>query len=189
MQVSKVFNLRAYIYYKLLNSLFLGLSVGVIFFIYSPLEPLVYTLGGVILALGLLGVAKVYEKIINYKSFFIISFGIEILMLGMLFVFLILGVSYSVALLIYIGYQVTFMFGGYLVRAETYFLSRKKLLSIVDVAKQIGYLIGMLVASGFYKSLEYFDYNKSEQIVQIHYLLVALQVLVIVFLLKGFKRL
>ena len=38
-----------FIRYKFFNSLFLGLSVGAIFTLYAPLEPSIYSLGGVFL--------------------------------------------------------------------------------------------------------------------------------------------
>ena len=189
MVVFKVLNLRAYIYYKLLNSFFLGLSVGVVFFIYTPLEPSVFSIGGVFLAVGLLVIAKIYEKIINYKTFFQISFGIEILMLIMILVFIIFASSYTSAFIIYLGYQITFMFGSYLIRAETYFLNRKKLLSFVDVAKQIGYLVGMIFSFLFYKVLEFLEISNEGQVLDVHFLMLITEVFIILYILKGFRKL
>ena len=54
-----------FIRYKFFNSLFLGLSVGAIFTLYTPLEPSIYSLGGVILALAMLIVARPYNYILN----------------------------------------------------------------------------------------------------------------------------
>ena len=185
---SKIFDLRAYIKYKLLNSLFLGVSIGVIFTIYSPLTPSTYSIGGVALALGLLFIAKIYNKIINIKSFFFISLSIEIVMVLLLFIFLIFQLSYSSALSIYIGYQVIFMFGGYLIRVETVFFNKRALLSIVDVSKQKGYLLGMIISFSFYKFLEYLKIEKEYQVFYIHYLLIAIQISIIFYLLKGFRK-
>ena len=42
----------AFIRYKFLNSLFLGLSVGAVFVLYTPLSPAVFSAGGIGLALG-----------------------------------------------------------------------------------------------------------------------------------------
>ena len=60
----KIIN-REFIKYKLINSLFLGISVGSIFTIYTPLEPSIYSIGGILLALAMLFTAKLYSKIIN----------------------------------------------------------------------------------------------------------------------------
>ena len=43
-------NPSAFIIYKWFNSLFLGVSIGSVFTIYEPLEPSVYSLGGIALA-------------------------------------------------------------------------------------------------------------------------------------------
>ena len=51
--------------YKFFNSLFLGTSIGSIFIIYSPLEPAIYSVGGIVLAFGLMAVASFYEKILK----------------------------------------------------------------------------------------------------------------------------
>ena len=75
-----------FIRYKFFNSLFLGLSVGAIFTLYAPLEPSVYSLGGVVLAMGMLVVARLYHHILNARWFFYISLGVEtLLLLAMLF--------------------------------------------------------------------------------------------------------
>mgnify|MGYP007000265896 len=63
-------NNRNFIKYKFFNSLFLGTSVGSIFTIYAPLEPSVYSLGGIFLALGMLFVATLYSKILNINYFY-----------------------------------------------------------------------------------------------------------------------
>ena len=61
-------NQGAYVLYKLFNSLFLGISVGSVFTIYTPLQPSVCPpIGGIVLALGMLIVAKQYHKILNAK--------------------------------------------------------------------------------------------------------------------------
>ena len=52
-----------FIRYKFFNSLFLGVSIGAIFTLYVPLEPSIYSLGGVILAMGMLLVARLYHYI------------------------------------------------------------------------------------------------------------------------------
>ena len=139
-------NHRNYIIYKFFNSLFLGTSIGSVFIIYSPLEPAIYSIGGIVLALGLMGVALFYEKILNIGYFYIISLFVEIVILAVLIAFLIFSYSYEIALCVYIGYQVTFIFGSYLGRVETLILKKKRILKAVDISKQAGYMIGLLLS-------------------------------------------
>ena len=54
-----------FIRYKFANSLFLGISVGAIFTIYTPIEPSVYSIGGVLMAIAMLLVARIYKYILN----------------------------------------------------------------------------------------------------------------------------
>ena len=139
-------NHRNYIIYKFFNSLFLGTSIGSVFIIYSPLEPAIYSIGGIVLALGLMGVALFYEKILNIGYFYIISLFVEVVILAVLISFLIFSYSYEIALCVYIGYQVTFIFGSYLGRVETLLLEKKRILKAVDISKQAGYMIGLLLS-------------------------------------------
>ena len=139
-------NHRNYIIYKFFNSLFLGTSIGSVFIIYSPLEPAIYSIGGILLALGLMGVALFYEKILNIGYFYIISLFVEVVILAVLISFLIFSYSYEIALCVYIGYQVTFIFGSYLGRVETLLLKKKRILKAVDISKQAGYMIGLLLS-------------------------------------------
>lgn len=139
-------NHRNYIIYKFFNSLFLGTSIGSVFIIYSPLEPAIYSIGGIVLALGLMGVALFYEKILNIGYFYIISLFVEIVILAVLISFLIFSYSYEIALCVYVGYQVTFIFGSYLGRVETLLLKKKRILKAVDISKQAGYMIGLLLS-------------------------------------------
>ena len=135
-------------------------------------------------------VAKFYEKLLNITSFFYISLAVEIMMLITIVIFIIMQFSLISALLIYIGYQFTFIFGGYLVRAETLVAKEKEFLGKIDVNKQLGYLIGLFGSFIFYKYLEY-GFNVSESKAQIsilHYLLIGLQVFIIILLLRSFKR-
>ncbi len=181
---------RKFITYKFFNSLFFGISVGSIFVLYTPLEPSIYSIGGIILAIGMLFVAKIYTKILNINYFLKISFFVELIVLLVIVYFLIFEYSYMTAFLIYSGYQITFVFGSYLVRAETIFLKKSKKLSFIDIAKQKGYLVGMIVSYLFYKLLEYnFDImNKQLQVYNIHFLLLGIQLITIYFLLKSFVK-
>lgn len=182
-------DVRKFILYKFFNSLFLGLSVGTIFIIYSPLEPSIYSLGGVFLALSMLLIAKYYVKILNRRAFYLISMGIEVLMLGLLLYFLLFSYSYVSSMVIYVGYQITFAFGSYLVRAETMLLNRAQVLTFLDVAKQKGYLLGMLISYLFYKGLEwYFEITDVNlQVYYLHFLLLACELMTITLLFQAFN--
>jgi hypothetical protein len=188
MQTIKL-NIRAFLKYKLLNSLFLGLSVGSIFILYTPLKPSIYSIGGVALALSMLALAKFYYKIMNIEYFYRISLFVELVLLFILGYFLLFSYSYTTALIVYAGYQISFTFGSYLIRAETLFLKKAEALAFVDVAKQKGYLLGMLLSYFFYETLEHFLFivEKQMQVYLIHFLLLALEGLIIFYLLKSFK--
>lgn len=178
-----------FIRYKFLNSLFLGLSVGAIFTLYAPLEPSVYSLGGVLLAMGMLLVARLYHHILNAKWFFTISIGVETLLLLAMLYFLLFPYTYQTALIIYIGYQITFVFGSYLIRIETLLLEKDILLTRLDTAKQLGYLLGMGVSYLFYKVLSSYCINENQtQVYHLHFLLIVVELLVIGLIFKSFKR-
>jgi len=104
--------------------------------------------------------------------------------------FLLFSYSYQTALMIYIGYQLSFVFGSYLVRAETLALKKDKILTFVDVAKQAGYLIGLAISFLFYKVLEYrFGIIDNQlQVYNLHYLLVVVEILIIYLLVKSFSK-
>lgn len=139
-------NHKNFIVYKFFNSLFLGTSIGSIFIIYSPLEPAIYSVGGIVLAFGLMAVAYFYEKILNIEFFYKISLFVELVILAVIISFLIFSYSYEIALCVYIGYQITFIFGSYLGRVETLLLKEKSILKAVDISKQAGYMVGLLLS-------------------------------------------
>ncbi|MBT8349252.1 MAG: hypothetical protein HKP62_07400 [Sulfurovum sp.] len=178
-----------FIRYKFFNSLFLGLSVGAIFTLYAPLEPSIYSLGGVILAMSMLLVARLYHHILNADWFFKISLFVELILLLAMLYFIYASYTYQTALLLYIGYQITFVFGSYLIRAETLLLQTDTLLTKLDTAKQLGYLLGMGVSYIIYKLFSYYGVdNPQEQVYDLHYLLIAIEVIVIVLICKSFKK-
>ncbi len=181
---------RSYIRYKGVNSFFTGLTVGAVFTIYSVLDPSIFSLGGIVLALGMLVVAKLYEKILNLGTFYRISLFVEWVMLGLVVWYLAMPYGYSTALLVYAGYQLTFMFGSYLVRAETLFLNRKRILSWLDMVKQAGYLAGMLVSWLFYKAMEWIwqIQDHAEQVYNLHWLLLVTEILIIRLLVGSFEK-
>ena len=181
---------KYFVSYKFLNSLFMGLSIGSIFTIYTPLEPSVYSIGGIGLALGMLLVATQYHKILTIKYFYGISLLVEIIILGVVISFLIFSYSYKIAMLVYLGYQITFVFGSYLVRGETLILRQDKLLKAVDIAKQSGYLSGLLFSYLFYEFVDYFFAlaDNQSQVFYLHYPLLVIEVLVILSLIFSFRR-
>ena len=181
---------KAFLAYKLFNSSFTGLSIGILFTIYQPLDPSTYSLGGIVLASSMLVIAKFYEKLLNIKSFYYISLGVEFVMLLTLITFMIFQYSLTSALLIYMGYQLTFIFGGYLVRAETLVAQDKEFLGKIDVNKQLGYLVGLASSFLFYKLLEHgLEIIEAKiQISILHYFLVSLQCLIIMLLVRSFSN-
>ncbi|HEC05154.1 MAG TPA: hypothetical protein ENI84_03025 [Thiothrix sp.] len=178
-----------FIRYKFFNSLFLGLSVGTIFTLYSPLQPSIYSLGGIFLAVAMLIVARLYHHILNAHWFFRISLWVEVILLVAMIYFLLFPYTYQTALVIYMGYQITFVFGSYLVRAETLLLEKDTLLIRLDTAKQTGYLVGMGGSYVFYELLNHYGIEeKQAQVYDLHFLLIAIELIVIVLIFKSFKR-
>ncbi len=178
-------NHNYYIAYKLFNALFAGLALGSVMSIYAPLKPSIYSLGGIALALGMIIVARMYEKILTIQWFYRFTLLVEVVLFGVILFFLSTEFSYQSALLMYIGYQITFIFSSYLIRAETLFLSETYMLIRIDTVKQIGTLIGMAVAYVFYKFLE--DKTNIEQVCTMHYILLAIQVIVIFLVYRSFR--
>jgi len=178
---------RNYLLYKFFNSLFLGLSVGTIFVIYAPLDPSVYSLGGILLALAMLVVAQLYPRIMTLPWFFRISLLVELVVLGMVLWFLAAPYTWLTALLVYAGYQITFSFGSYLVRAETLALEDDELLRRVDSAKQLGYLAGMAASWLLYKALEWQGItDKQAKVYDLHWGLLGVELLIVLFLWRSF---
>lgn len=177
-----------YLVYKLFNSLFLGISIGALFVVYSPIKPYVYSVGGLALGVGLLVVAFFYEKILHIKAYFWISLFVELVIFAGVVVILMGKFSLVNALFVYIGYQISFMFGSYLSRAETIVIQNHKKLSRIDIAKQVGYLLGMGISLIYYRIVEsvYDITSSNEQVYNIHYILFAVEVMIIIFLLRSF---
>jgi hypothetical protein len=89
----------------------------------------------------------------------------------------------------YIGYQVTFVFGSYLVRVETLLLNTDVLLTKLDTAKQLGYLVGMGISYLFYRGLTQLGIDANQdQVYTLHFLLLMVELIVIGLILKSFKR-
>ncbi|GHV05597.1 hypothetical protein AGMMS50229_08930 [Campylobacterota bacterium] len=169
--------------YKALNSLFAGLSLGALFVIYADLEPSVFSIGGLALAVCALLLAQLYAQMMNVRSFFAITALIEVAMLVNVAVYLVR--PNGAALAIYCIYQFIFVFGSYLLRAETLFLSAVRTLTLIDSAKQIGYIAG-LGASALFYSL--YDAPKTDQVWLLHTVLFALQATIVAAVFASFTR-
>ena len=181
--------LNWFIGYKFFNSLFLGVSIGSVFVLYTPLSPAIFSAGGIGLAIGTLMVATQYHRLFNTRSFFILSLSVEcVILLGIMGV-LIFPVDTTLALFIYIGYQFTFALGSYLVRCETLLIVEEKALTHLDIAKKSGYLVGMGAAWGFYEGLHrvYGVTDKVIQVQAIHWPLLAIEAGIILLLFMAFK--
>lgn len=169
--------------------MFLGLSVGSIFVLYTPLQPSMFSLGGIFLAISMLILAKFYSKIMNIGAFFYITLLVEVVVLLFVSFFLIFNYSYMTALLVYLGYQVTFIFGSYLVRMETIALKKTALISMADVFKQKGYLVGLVSSYLFYKILEYINISdKQVQVYDLHIGLLVLEIIIILVIFRSFPK-
>ncbi|MDD5119364.1 MAG: hypothetical protein PHP90_12310 [Sulfuricurvum sp.] len=179
---------RPYIRYKFLNSLFTGMVGGSVFTIYGSLSPSTFSAGGIFLALGLMGMAYVYHYLMRLKRFFILSLAAEIIMLGMIGYFLVFPKYQITALIVYGAYQLSFVFGGYLVRAETHFARKARIMGWIDIAKQQGYLAGLLLSYGFYKLLEHYGLSDAKvQVYGLHILLFPLEIAIIMLLFGAFR--
>jgi hypothetical protein len=157
--------------------------------LYTPLKPSIFSLGGIFLAFGMLLVAKFYEEIMNLQFFFYITILVELTVLAFVTFFLVFNYSYMTALVIYLGYQLTFVFGSYLVRMETIALKKTKLISFADITKQKGYLGGLVISYMFYKILGFFKVtNKQIQVYDLHYGVFSLQLLILFLVYKAFYK-
>ena len=61
-------NNSKFLKYKLLNSSFTGISIGMLFTIYGPLDPLVYSIGGTFSGSWNVNYCQVLRKITQYKE-------------------------------------------------------------------------------------------------------------------------
>jgi len=103
--------------------------------------------------------------------------------------FLFFPYEYQSALIIYIAYQATFIFGSYLVRAETLLLVEDTLLTRVDTAKQLGYLFGMAISYLFYRLLDYYTITDSQtQVYDLHFVLIFIEIVVIWLVFMSFRK-
>lgn len=181
-------NYRSYLRYKFFNALFSGIVGGSIFTIYSSLPPSTFSMGGIILALGMMGMATLYHRLMTLHYFFRFTLITEVIMLFMVGYFLLLASQTTTALIVYGAYQLSFIMGGYLARAETHFAQKSHIMGWMDIAKQQGYLAGLAFSYAFYKLLEYQGIIKApEQVYYLHYILLFIEVIIILSLFRAFR--
>jgi len=187
---SSTLNFGWFLAYKFFNSLFLGLSIGAVFTLYEPLSPATFSAGGVGLALATMVIATQYHRIFDPWWFFRLSLGVEVIILFGVIGVLIYPIEQPLALFIYLGYQVTFALGSYLVRCETLLVVEQRRLTQLDVTKQIAYLIGMGASWAAYLLMEnhFAVVDKAAQVVAIHGPLLAVEAAVIACLVLAFSR-
>lgn len=180
-------NIRSYAHYKLANSLYAGAAMGSIFVIYASLPPALFSAGGVALAFGGWLLAFFYMRLMRFGSFFLIGLSVELITMVLTIGFLFFGASSWIAFFVYSAYQFVFLFGNYLVRAETKLFRKTALFAIFDRAKQLGYLGGLSFSFLFYEWLGYIGISEAK--VQISYLYIVLfvvQIVVLFFYAKAF---
>ena len=187
---SSTLNFGWFLAYKFFNSLFLGLSIGAVFTLYEPLSPATFSAGGVGLALATMVIATQYHRIFDPWWFFRLSLGVEVIILLGIIGVLIYPIEQPLALFIYLGYQITFALGSYLVRCETLLVVEQRRLTQLDVTKQIAYLIGMGASWAAYLLManHFAVVDKAAQVVAIHGPLVVVEVAVIACLVLAFSR-
>ena len=183
-------NNRNFLKYKFFNSLFLGAGIGSYVSQYQPIKISEIAILGILFAFCSILIAKNYHKIMYQKYFFKISLFVELVMIFWMLFFLISPFSYKIALLIYISRSVTFLFGDYLGRTETHLIKKKKIFTFIDVNRQLGMIIGMIFAVSYYFFLEtYFNISDNQKLVYyIHFVLFFLEMIIIYFLLKSFRK-
>ena len=180
---------HSYLRYKFFNALFTGMVGGSVFTIYASLPPSTFSVGGIVLALGMMALAYVYHRLMTLEYFFRFTLASELIMLVMVGYFLLFASNLTTALIVYVAYQFSFIFGGYLVRAETHFARHSRVMGWIDIAKQQGSLTGLALSYGFYKILEHFGITQSSvQVYDLHFGLLGLEILIIVCLIYSFRK-
>ena len=184
------FSFPWFVSYKFFNSLFLGLSIGSVFTLYAPLSPSTFSAGGIGLAVATLLIATQYHRLFTRRWFFKLSLLVEAAILSGVIAVLTMETGQQLALFIYLGYQLSFAFGSYLVRVETLLISGEEQLKILDVAKQIAYLVGMGLAWVTYRVLEsrWSIEGADAQVKALYGILLIIQAAVFFTLLKSFPN-
>ncbi|EED35953.1 conserved hypothetical protein [Luminiphilus syltensis NOR5-1B] len=140
--------------------------------------------------MGTLVVATQYSRILNAFWFFRLSLAVELVTAAGVIGVLAFSLTPALALFVYMGYQITFAFGSYLVRCETLLIPEQARLTQLDVAKQAGYLVGLGCAWGGYLAMEhYFSIaDKLAQVRLMHYPLLLVEITTVLLLILAFSR-
>ncbi|MGD9969991.1 MAG: hypothetical protein AB7S65_06005 [Sulfuricurvum sp.] len=180
---------RPYLRYKFFNAVFSGVVGGSVFTIYASLPPSTFSVGGIVLAFGMMGIATLYHRWMRIDYFYRFTLLTEIIMLAMVLYFLLFPTHAVTALIVYAAYQLSFVLGGYLARAETRFARKARIMGWLDVAKQQGYVGGLALSYLFYKAIERYGITENRaQVYQLHWILLIVECSVIVTLVRSFQR-
>jgi len=184
------FSFPWFVSYKFFNSLFLGLSIGSVFTLYAPLDPSTFSAGGIGLAIATLLIATQYHRLFTRLWFFRLSVLVEAAILSGVIAVLTMESGQRLALFIYLGYQLSFAFGSYLVRFETLLISGEEQLKTLDIAKQAAYLLGMGLAWLTYRALEsrWAIEDADAQVKALYGILLIIETAVFFTLLKSFPN-
>lgn len=184
------FSFPWFVSYKFFNSLFLGLSIGSVFTLYAPLDPSTFSAGGIGLAIATLLIATQYHRLFTRLWFFRLSVLVEAAILSGVIAVLTMESGQRLALFIYLGYQLSFAFGSYLVRFETLLISSEEQLKTLDIAKQAAYLLGMGLAWLTYRVLEsrWAIEDADAQVKALYGVLLIIEAAVFFTLLKSFPN-
>lgn len=185
--------IKPYIQYKFVNSVFTGLSAGAVFVIYGILEPSIFSVGGILLAVGTFWIAKYYSSLMKLQAYYWTTLGTEIIILLAALLVLILPKSEFLALAYYSLLNLVFIFGTYLMRFESTYFRNNRVLTAIDSAKQIGQLVGLALSWLFYESLKLLTSSGGteaswDQVYKLHWIIVAVQLLTFIFCLRSFKK-
>ena len=183
-------NVNNFIFYKFINTMFTGIAIGSYVVQYEPIKIDDFPIMGIIFAILTIPISLLYQRILTIDYFFRFLLLVELIMLIWITLFLISPYSYQIALLIYIARNITFLFGDFLGRAETLFLKKKRILSSIDVIKQIGSICGMILSVLIYKYLQdiYLISDNQTKVYYIHFILIVLQILILISVFKSFKK-
>jgi hypothetical protein len=185
--------IKPYIQYKFVNSVFTGLSAGAVFVIYGILEPSIFSVGGIVLAIGTFSIAKYYSSLMQLRAYYWTTLATEVIILVAALLILILPKSEFLALVYYSMLNLVFVFGTYLMRFESTYFKNSRVLTAIDSAKQIGQLVGLALSWLFYESLKLLKSpvgieGSWDQIHKLHWIIVAVQLLTFILCLRSFKK-
>tara|TARA_Y100000746_G_scaffold200424_1_gene184800 strand:- start:12 stop:593 length:582 start_codon:yes stop_codon:yes gene_type:complete len=183
-------NYRKYLKYKFFNSLFTGVGTGSYVTQYNPIGIMEIAIISIIFTCFSILIALYYQKLMYKRYFFIVALFVEIVMALWICCYLFFGISHEIALLIYMCRSITFVFGDFLSRCETYLFKKPKIFTLIDYNRQMGLIIGMIFAVVFYNILnnQYAIFDNNTLVYYIHFVLILIQVIIIMNLIDSFKK-